>query len=461
MTRDAASDISDLLARGERRNGRVQARADEGPRPRVVRIRQREGRNRPDRRFRRREDRRRGGPQPGEVAGAEHRAVGGPADRSGGRERRRRAARRRAAAETQALLVRGEVLSARRRQQPADVERGDRRSVPRCGAPAFRREALRGFFHRERPRRRNLDAVRRPRQDSRSDGAGGGAPEPRPAGRRRPDDFRRRLADGARRAPVHGVRTRVVRPVPGRGKGADSRSAGLPPRRARDDRRRGGVDPDEDQRGVRHQGHAAGGTAGAAGRGASGGRRERRGASRLPVDGERPDLRLQGPDRDRQSGRVAGGHDGGGPRHEEHAPEPPAVRHAVQDGRGREHRFRDPADSPPLPRARRRGADHRHVRAVGDGDVSQAGRTPEPSTGCSRRRPTTGIPDGAGARVEREWAGVGREWARVGRKWAGVGRGWARVGRGWARVGRKWAGVAATACSGAVARGTALEIRAG
>ena len=34
----------------------------------------------------------------------------------------------------------------------ADVERGSRRSVLRGRAPSFRREALRGFFHRERSR---------------------------------------------------------------------------------------------------------------------------------------------------------------------------------------------------------------------------------------------------------------------------------------------------------------------
>ena len=42
---------------------------------------------------------------------------------------------------------------------------------------------------------------------------------------------------------------------------------------------------------------------------------------------------VQGPDRDRQSGRVAGGNDRSGSRRQEHAPEPLAVRDVVPDGR--------------------------------------------------------------------------------------------------------------------------------
>ena len=47
----------------------------------------------------------------------------------------------------------------------------------------------------------------------------------------------------------------------------------------------------------------------------------------------------------RQSGWVAGGNDGGGSGRQEHAPESVAVRHAVPDGGGREHRFRHQAHS--------------------------------------------------------------------------------------------------------------------
>ena len=44
-----------------------------------------------------------------------------------------------------------------------------------------------------------------------------------------------------------------------------------------------------------------------------------------------------------------GGNAGGGSRRQEHAPESPAVRHAVPDGRGREHRLRHQADPRSLP----------------------------------------------------------------------------------------------------------------
>ena len=59
---------------------------------------------------------------------------------------------------------------------------------------------------------------------------------------------------------------------------------------------------------------------------------------------------------------------------QEHAPESAAVRHAVPHGRGREHRLGNQAHSRSLPRARRGGAHHRRVRALGDSDVSEAGR---------------------------------------------------------------------------------------
>ena len=98
-----------------------------------------------------------------------------------------------------------------------------------------------------------------------------------------------------------------------------------------------------------------------------------------------PDLRLQGPDRGRQPGRVAGGNDGAGPGHEEHAPESPVVRHVVPDGRGREHRVRNQAYSRSLPRPRGGGTDHRRVRTLGDGDLFETGRACR-RAGCPRRR---------------------------------------------------------------------------
>ena len=75
----------------------------------------------------------------------------------------------------------GAVLHARRREQPAIVERRDRRPVLRGRPPALRQEALSGLLDRERPRRRDLGAVQPPRQDSRDHGSYGGPAEPRVA----------------------------------------------------------------------------------------------------------------------------------------------------------------------------------------------------------------------------------------------------------------------------------------
>ena len=162
------------------------------------------------------------------------------------------------------------------------------------------------------------------------------------------------------------------------------------------------------------------GAARAPGRGSAGGGGECRGASRLPFDGERARLCLQGPGGNRQSRRVAGGNDGGGFGLEEHAAESVVVRHVVPDGRGGEHRFRHQAHSGALPGARGGGADHQRLRVLGDGDLLKAGPAscipPTGERGCCSREERihgsgrTGGQDGAGkgteARVE---ARVGNE----------------------------------------------------
>ena len=218
-----------------------------------------------------------------------------------------------------------------------------------------------------------------------SNGSDGRVPEPRPAGQRRPDDARRGVAPGPRRPQVHDFRACVLRAVHGHREGAHPRPARLPWRRAGDGRSRRGVDPDE-----RSTSSSSSGTCGGRdGPSCRKGRFARR--SRTPwriATTARPRTcrsTSSRTHRDRQPRRAAGGNEGGGSRRQEHAPESPAVRHAVPDGRGRKHRLWHQADPRPLPGARRGGAGHRGVRALGDGDVSETG-TARQRTGCPRNR---------------------------------------------------------------------------